>query len=75
MLLSEITPAHTVPFPGWLWRVWSALLRLASRRASRPDCLLGNLDPHALKDIGLSRGDVPAVISGVFFNDNTRRQR
>ena len=75
MLLSEITPTHTMPFPSWLWRMMSVRLRPSACRTSRSDCALENLDPHALKDIGLTRGDMPAVRSGVYFSDHTRRQR
>jgi len=36
---------------------------------------LDRLDGSALKDIGLGAGDLPAIASGDFFADPTRRQR
>ena len=45
-----------------------------SRSHARQD-ELNALDDHALKDLALDRSDLPAIISGAFFVDTTRRQR
>ena len=45
----------------------------ARRAAARRE--LGALDQHALKDLGLGPGDLPAIVSGDFLADPTRRQR
>ncbi|OHC73142.1 MAG: hypothetical protein A3H93_02160 [Rhodocyclales bacterium RIFCSPLOWO2_02_FULL_63_24] len=48
------------------------LSRLAERLAARkPD----RLDAAALKDIGISRADLPAIRAGVIFGDASRRPR
>lgn len=36
---------------------------------------LGVLNRAALKDLGLSPGDLPSIRSGQFFQDPTRKQR
>lgn len=36
---------------------------------------LDTLSVDALRDIGLSRSDLPSVSTGQFFSDHTRRQR
>lgn len=57
-------------FSAKAWkRIESGARRAATQRS------LNTLDARALKDIGLTSGDVTAVASGEFFVDPTRRQR
>jgi len=36
---------------------------------------LYSLDERALRDMGITRGDIPAVVSGGYVRDESRRQR
>ena len=56
--------------PGTAWR---RVQQYAMRRARQRE--LSALDDHALKDLALDRSDLPAITSGAFFDDATRRQR
>jgi uncharacterized protein YjiS (DUF1127 family) len=33
------------------------------------------LDERTMRDIGISHSDIPAIVSGAYFRDDTRRQR
>jgi uncharacterized protein YjiS (DUF1127 family) len=44
------------------------------RRRHRLEQELRGLDRRQLADIGLTRGDVPAVIDGSYFRDSSRRR-
>ena len=52
---------------------WRRVKLYATRRARLRE--LSALDDHALKDLALDRSDLPAITSGAFFHDATRRQR
>lgn len=52
---------------------WRRVQHYAMRRARLRE--LSALDDHALKDLALDRSDLPAITSGAFFVDATRRQR
>lgn len=55
---------------GTAWRqVKTCFSRLTRQRE------LNALDDHALRDLGLDRGDLSAIASGAFFDDASRRQR
>ncbi len=67
--------------PAFGGRAWLQPLRRGFRRwlerraAARAARLLGRFGDDALKDIGLSRGDLTAVRAGLYFRDATRRVR
>lgn len=52
------------------FRRW--MMRRAAARAAR---MLSRFGDDALKDIGLSRGDLPALRAGLYCADATRRER
>ena len=52
---------------------WRRVKLYAMRRARQRE--LSALDDNALKDLALDRSDLPAITSGAFFVDATRRQR
>lgn len=53
------------------------LIRRVTRFWQRPttEAELNALDDRALHDIGISRSDIPAIASGIYFGDESRRQR
>ncbi len=53
--------------PSWLRRLWLAALA-AWNRSAQMDELASRTD-HQLKDIGLVRGDIPAVFSARSIRD------
>lgn len=53
----------------WLRAIGTRMKARAARRE------LLEWDARALRDIGLSHGDLPAVASGEFVRDSSRRQR
>lgn len=57
----------------WLRDLLRRLTRLWQRRSKAAD--LHALDDRALHDIGICRGDIPAIASGLFIQDESRRQR
>lgn len=61
----------------WAKRVLRALVQgwMQLRERIRVQRELSSLDERALRDIGLSPGDIPAVASGRFTHDPTRRRR
>jgi hypothetical protein len=68
--------ARSRPVAGWLRAVRAGLSQLMKLRPARPTPEgIGTLPAGALKDIGLARSDLPAIRTGQFFSDPTRRQR
>jgi uncharacterized protein YjiS (DUF1127 family) len=62
--------------PSWLRPLRRVLRRWVARRtAARAAHMLSRFGDGALKDIGLSRGDLPAVRVGLYCRDATRRVR
>lgn len=62
--------------PAWLRPLRHAYLRWMKRRtAVRAARMLSHFGDDALKDIGLSRGDLPTVRAGLYCSDATRRAR
>ena len=62
--------------PSWLRPLRRGFLRWMKRRAdARAAHMLSRFGDGALKDIGLSRGDLPAVRAGLYCRDATRRVR
>lgn len=60
----------------WLRPLRRGLRRWMKRRAdARAARMLSRFGDDALKDIGLSRGDLPAVRAGLYCPDATRRER
>lgn len=73
---SRLSPDAGLLFRNWLASARGGFLKWARALASRP----GPASPaipsaDALKDIGLSRSDLPAICAGLIDGDNTRRQR
>lgn len=58
---------------SWLHGVVDRVAAFWRRRATAAK--LYALDERTLRDIGITRGDIPAIASGAFFQDETRRQR
>lgn len=57
----------------WLRRFIGRVTRFWRRRAVGAE--LYALDERAMHDIGIARGDIPAIASGAYFQDESRRQR
>ncbi|MBD3816848.1 MAG: nuclear transport factor 2 family protein [Halothiobacillus sp.] len=57
----------------WLRNLLCQLARLWQRRTKEAE--LNALDDRALHDIGISRSDIPAIASGLYFLDKSRRLR
>lgn len=56
--------------------VMAFLHRLFARIAGRDDGAgIGRLDAPALRDLGLSRSDLPAIRAGLIGGDASRRRR
>lgn len=60
--------------------VWLCLRKLARRisqfwRRRSAEAELNALDDRTLYDIGITRCDIPSIVSGVFARDASRRQR
>jgi uncharacterized protein YjiS (DUF1127 family)/ketosteroid isomerase-like protein len=57
----------------WMRILIRRLARLWRRVSTETE--LNALDDRALHDIGISRSDIPAIVSGKYFRDDSRRQR
>lgn len=57
----------------WLRKCLARIARFWRRRAAQAE--LYRLDERAMRDIGITGGDIPAIVSGIYFRDNSRRQR
>lgn len=74
-------PTRSVSAPSHLLAGWLASMRTGISRLKRlrPSRLSSDssaiLNRSALKDLGLSPGDLPSIKSGQFFQDATRKQR
>lgn len=57
----------------WLRNLVCRMVRCWRPRTTEVE--LNALEEHALHDIGISRSDIPAIASGIYFRDESRRQR
>jgi uncharacterized protein YjiS (DUF1127 family) len=57
----------------WLRRLVGRVAGFWRRRALEAE--LHTLDERSLHDIGIARGDIPAIVSGDYAHDESRRQR
>ncbi|MBI5335963.1 MAG: DUF1127 domain-containing protein [Burkholderiales bacterium] len=58
---------------AWLRRVVVRVLRHLRQR--RDTAALQAMDERGLHDIGVARSDLPAIASGAYLRDGSRRQR
>lgn len=57
----------------WLRRFVGRIGESWRRRLAAAE--LYTLDEHALRDMGITRGDIPAIASGAYVRDESRRPR
>jgi uncharacterized protein YjiS (DUF1127 family) len=58
---------------SWLRGLTALVAGYWRRRAVEAE--LYSLDNRGLRDIGIGRGDIPAIADGAYFQDDSRRQR
>ena len=72
-VLTKLNVASAAAVSAGKCLIWRAVSEFICHRALRAaEVELNALDDRLLKDIGLSRGDIPKVVSGEFFADTTQ---
>lgn len=67
---AEVDRRAELTSPGFLASPIAALKAWYKKQVAMSELL--SLDDRLLKDIGLSRSDIPKVVSGAYFSDNTQ---
>lgn len=66
----EVNRDAELASPSFLASPIAALKAWYKKQAALAELM--SLDDRLLKDIGLNRGDIPKVVSGAYFSDNTQ---
>jgi uncharacterized protein YjiS (DUF1127 family) len=67
---AELDRRAELASPGFLASPIAALKAWYKKQVAAAELM--SLDDRLLKDIGLNRSDIPKVVSGAYFSDNTQ---